>query len=65
MKRFFHRIWAHIVMSNEMAKDIQDHLVSGAGTAEEKSMRLQRIGKSKWLKHPKALYWSHPGVREK
>lgn len=64
MKRFFHRLWAHIIMSNEMAKDIQDHLMS-VGTKEEQSMRMQRIGATKWATNPKALYWSHPTVREK
>ncbi len=62
MKKFFLRLWARIIMSDEVARDIQDHL-RGVGTEMEKAMRMQRIGLSRWLKHPRGTYWSHPAVR--
>jgi hypothetical protein len=42
-------------MSDRVARDIQDYLI-GVGSEMDKVKRMQRIGRSRWLRRPSAAY---------
>lgn len=55
IRAFFLRLVARLVMSEKDASEV-NRILAGDG--------LMKLSSAKWQKRiPRALYWSHPGVR--